>query len=62
MASSVELYRLLKSDLGGDVTGGEQLGLGCEGGVEAVYVGLVVFSVVEGHYFFGDVRFEGLGL
>lgn len=60
MPAGVELDELLKVHLLGDFAGAEGRGLGLQGGVQAVDVGLVVLGVVEGHDLLGDVRLEGL--
>lgn len=60
MAAAVELELLLDADELGDVVAVESGGLGGEGGVEVVHVGLMVLFVVEFHDLFGDDGFEGL--
>ncbi len=55
MAAAVEGDEWLEGDLGGGVGGGGEL-FGC--GVVGVYVGLVVFGVVEFHYLAGDGGLE----
>lgn len=49
MATGVELDVLLQRQKRGDVFVLHGGGLGCEGGVEVVHVGLVVLSVVDLH-------------
>ena len=56
MAAAVEVDEGLEGDLHvGGFGGGELFGRGVVG----VYVGGVVFGVVEFHYFAGDGGFEG---
>ncbi len=57
MASAVEIEEGLESDL---LFGGRSRGEFLSGSVVGVYVGLVVFVVMELHYFGGDGRFEGI--
>ena len=56
MAAAVEVDERLQGDFLGGGGGGVEF---FDGGVVAVYVGLVVFGVMELHYLAGDGGFEG---
>lgn len=60
VTSTVEFDLLLEGDQSWDVVGLRSGGVGLQGGVEVVDVGLVVLLVVDFHDLLGDDGFEGL--
>lgn len=60
MATGVELDVLLQREEGGNVLVLHRGGLRCEGGIEVIHVGLMVFLVVNLHDLRRNDWFQGL--